>query len=137
MALIKVKDLEGDAEEIKDLLIHFGCDLNTYINTQPITKKIPEFWIYILVPVFFMLNCLLWIGVFDSIWSKVVTLLLFLILGVSSLIVQFNHKNWPITGIAFITGFCLILIGLNVYTPIEITKKIEEETIKRIPNNND
>lgn len=39
MAKIKVKDLEGDAEEIKNLLKDFGCDLNTYINTQPITKK--------------------------------------------------------------------------------------------------
>ena len=56
MAKIKVKDLEGDAEEIKNLLKDFGCDLNTYINTQPITKKIPDFWLYILVPIFFILS---------------------------------------------------------------------------------
>lgn len=134
MAKIKVKELEGEAEEIKNLLMHFGCDLNTYINTQPITKKIPDFWLYILVPVFFILTCLLWIGVFDSVWSKVVTLFLFLILGCTSLIVQFNHKNWVITAIAFFTGLCLIAIGLNVYTPKEITKKIEEETINRLPS---
>lgn len=130
---IKIKELEGDADEIKNLLKDFGCDLNTYINTQPITKKIPDFWIYFIVPIFFILTCLLWIGVFNSVWSKVVTLLLFLILGFTSLIVQFNHKNWAITTIAFLTGFCLILIGLNVYTPKEITKKIEEETISRLP----
>ncbi len=134
MAKIKVKDLEGDAEEIKNLLKDFGCDLNTYINTQPITKKIPDFWLYILVPIFFILSCLLWVDVFNSTCAKIATLFLFLNLGFIVLIVHYNYNKTPISVITFLIGLCLSLISLNVYTPKEITKKIEEETVKRLPD---
>ena len=120
MAKLRVRDIEGDADEIKNLFKDLGCDLNTYINTKPTVSKIPSFWLYVSVPLFFVLSCLLWIGIFDATWSKVITLFLFLILGITSIIVHFNHNNWSITSISFFTGLYLILICLNVYTPSEI-----------------
>ena len=137
MAKLRVRDIEGDADEIKNLFKDLGCDLNTYINTKPTVSKIPTFWLYVSVPLFFVLSCLLWIGIFDATWTKVITLFLFLILGITSIIVHFNHNNCSITSISFFTGLCLILICLNVYTPSEISKKIEKEAVSRIPNTPD
>ncbi len=134
MAKIKVKDLEGDAEEITNLLIRFGCDLNTYINTQPVTKKIPNYWLYILIPVFVVLNCLLYINILNSIVSKITIILLFTILAFIVYIIHFNHNKNTVTGISFFGGLILILISLNIYTPKEITKKLEEEAVSRLPN---
>ena len=134
MAKIKVKDLEGDAEEITNLLIRFGCDLNTYINTQPVTKKIPNYWLYILIPVFVVLNCLLYINILNSIVSKITIILLFTILAFIVYIIHFNHNKSTVTGISFFGGLILILISLNIYTPKEITKKLEEEAVSRLPN---
>ena len=134
MAKIKVKDLEGDAEEITNLLIRFGCDLNTYINTQPVTKKIPNYWLYILIPVFVVLNCLLYINILNSIVSKITIILLFTILAFIIYIIHFNHNKNTVTGISFFGGLILILISLNIYTPKEITKKLEEEAVSRLPN---
>ena len=134
---IKIKDLEGDADEIKNLLKDFGCDLNTYINTQPITKKIPDFWLYILIPLFLIVSCLIWVDVLNSTWTKVITLFLFLNLGFIVLIVHYNYNKTAISIITFLIGLCLSLICLNVYTPKEITKKIEEEAISRLPKKNE
>ena len=133
MGKIKIGDIEGEADDIKNLFLDLECDLSAYINAKPITDKIPKYWLYILTPIFFISTCLLAVGLLDNNWSKVVTLLLFLILGFISLIIQHNYKDWRITTIAFLTGFCLILIGLNIYTPEQISKKIEEEAVKRIP----
>ncbi|WP_445718288.1 hypothetical protein [Flavobacterium sp.] len=133
MGKIKIGDIEGEADDIKNLFLDLECDLSAYINAKPITDKIPKYWLYILTPIFFISACLLAVGLLDNNWSKVVTLLLFLILGFISLIIQHNYKDWRITTIAFLTGFCLILIGLNIYTPEQISKKIEEEAVKRIP----
>uniref|UniRef100_UPI004048AE23 hypothetical protein n=1 Tax=Flavobacterium sp. TaxID=239 RepID=UPI004048AE23 len=132
MGKIKIGDIEGEADDIKNLFLDLECDLSAYINAKPITDKIPKYWLYILTPIFFISACLLAVGLLDNNWSKVVTLLLFLILGFISLIIQHNYKDWRITTIAFLTGFCLILIGLNIYTPEQISKKIEEEAVKRI-----
>lgn len=134
MAKIKVKDLEGDAEEITNLLLRFGCDLNTYINTQPITKKISNYWLYILIFVFVVLNCVLYINILNSIASKITIILLFTILAFIVYIIHFNHNKSTITGISFFGGLILILISLNIYTPKEITKKLEEEAVSRLPN---
>ena len=134
MGKIKIGDIEGEADDIKYLFLDLECDLSAYINAKPMTDKIPKIWLYILIPTLFISTCLLSVEILDNNWSKVVTLLVFLILGIVSLIVQHNYKDWRITLIAFFTGFCLILIGLNIYTPKQISKKIEEETVKRIPS---
>ena len=109
----------------------------TFFQTPLYAKKIPDFWLYILIPLFFIVSCLIWVDVFDSTWTKVITLFLFLNLGFIVLIVHYNFNKTAISVITFLIGLCLSLICLNVYTPKEITKKIEEEAISRLPNKNE
>lgn len=132
MAKLKIRDIEGDADEIKNLFKDLGCDLNSYINTRPTKSIIPNYWLYILVPVFFALTCLVWCDIFNPTWTKVSVLGVFLMLGLITIIVHHNHEKWSITGIQFFAGLSLILLSLNVYTPQELAKRIENKTIKKV-----
>jgi uncharacterized membrane protein HdeD (DUF308 family) len=131
MAKIKIRDIEGDADEIKNLFKDLGCDLNSYISTTPIKSKIPTYWIFILGASFFILTCIIWCDLFSPSWTKVSILGLFLLLGLISYIVHNNHDKWSITSIPIVTGLCLILVCLNVYTPQELAKKLEDKAIEK------
>ena len=132
MAKIKIRDIEGDADEIKNLFKDLGCDLNSYINTTAIKTKVPTYWLFILGAAFFVLTCIIWCDLFNSSWTKVSILGLFLLLGLISFIVHHNHDKWSITSIPIVTGLCLILVCLNVYTPQELAKRLENKTIDKI-----
>jgi hypothetical protein len=132
MAKIKIRDIEGDADEIKNLFKDLGCDLNSYISTTPIKTKIPTYWLFILGAAFFILTCIIWCDLFNPSWTKVSILALFLLLGLISFIVHHNHDKWAITAIPLVTGLCLILVCLNVYTPQELAKRLENKTIDKI-----
>lgn len=132
MPKIKIRDIEGDVDEIKNLFKDLGCDLNSYIRTTPIKTKIPAYWLFILGAVFFILTCIIWCDIFSPSWTKVSILGLFLLLGTISLIVHYNHEKWSITAFPIVTGLCLILVCLNVYTPEELVKRLESKTIDKI-----
>lgn len=132
MAKIKIRDIEGDADEIKNLFKDLGCDLNSYISTTPIKSRIPTYWLFILGAVFFILTCIIWCDISSPSWTKVSILGLFLLLGSISFIVHHNHDKWAITAIPIVTGLCLILVCLNVYTPQELAKRLENKTIDKI-----
>ena len=65
MAKIKIRDIEGDADEIKNLFKDLGCDLNSYISTTPIKTKVPTYWLFILGAAFFVLTCIIWCDLFN------------------------------------------------------------------------
>jgi peptidoglycan/LPS O-acetylase OafA/YrhL len=132
MAKIKIRDIEGDADEIKNLFKDLGCDLNSYISTTPIKTKIPTYWLFILAGAFFILTCIIWCDLFNPTWTKVSILGLFLLLGLISFIIHNNHDKWAITAIPIVTGLCLILVCLNIYTPQELAKRLENKAIEKI-----
>jgi len=132
MAKIKIRDIEGDVDEIKNLFKDLGCDLNSYINTTPIKTKISTYWLLILGATFFILTCIIWCDLFNPTWTKVSILALFLLLGLISFIVHHNQDKWAITAIPLVTGLCLILVCLNVYTPQELAKRLENKAIEKI-----
>lgn len=132
MAKIKIRDIEGDADEIKNLFKDLGCDLNSYISTTPIKTRVSANWLFILGAAFFVLTCVIWCNLFNPSWTKVSILGLLLLLGLICVIVHHNHDKWAITVIPFATGLCLILVCLNVYTPQELAKRLESKTIDKI-----
>lgn len=132
MAKIKIKDIEGDANEITNLFKDLGCDINSYLNTSPTKDKIPNYWLIILGVTLFILSCCVWCDLFSPAWTKVSILGLFLLLGLIVFIVHYTYEKWPITLIPSITGLCLILVSLNVYTPQELAKRLEETTTQKI-----
>jgi hypothetical protein len=129
---IKIRDIEGDVQQISDLCRNSGFDLNSYLNNKPRKEIISKVWLGILISIFFVLACTVWIGAFNPELTKIAVLALFLILGAVVFIFYHNHENWVTTLIAGLTGLSLILLCLNVYTPKELAKKIEDQSINRL-----
>jgi hypothetical protein len=132
MGKIKIKDIEGDAQDIKALLKDLNCDMATYLGATVPPKRIPLLWLYLSVPLFIILATSEWIGVFNPILSKVSIIGLFFLYSCIVLIFHYNFKNWSLTTIAGIAGLIIILLALNVYTPQEVAKKIESHAINSV-----
>lgn len=132
MARIKIKEIEGEAQDIQKLFQEQECDLSSYIGVGRKCPKISVFWIWGLVLAFYVLACCIWTNVFINYWSKVAIIgafmLFFLLIG----IIQYNFKNWTLTFITGIAGLAIILVSLGVYSPQEIAKKIEQATTKKL-----
>ncbi|MDF9796126.1 hypothetical protein OKW21_001389 [Catalinimonas alkaloidigena] len=129
---IKIKDIEGDAKQITNLCKDLGFDISTYLNQKPVKKTISKTWLAIIIPCFFILSCVVWIGLLNPVLTKISILALFLLLGTTIFIIQHNYENWIISTIAGITGLCLILISLNIYTPEELAKKLERKALDEV-----
>ncbi len=134
MSKIKIKDIEGDATEIKNLFKDMGCDLSSYIEAAPLKKTVPQYWLWLSCIIFFINACSIWSGINNHFILKICTLSHFLLLGVILIIIHYNHEKWAITSIAAFTGLCVTLITLEVYTPKEIAGKLENSYMDKISN---
>jgi hypothetical protein len=130
MGRLKIKDIEGDESDVSNFFQKNGCDLAKYLGAESPQLKIPNKWIGIMTCIFFVLAACIWVDIFNMIWTKIAVLGLFLLCSLIVLAVHYNFKNWSLTAIAGLSGLIAILMVLNVYTPQEIAKKIED-TIKR------
>ena len=91
---IKIKDIEGDSEEVIRLFSSSDCSLSEYLNAnKPI--KIPLIAIGILVVVFFIINCVLWILPMEyEATRKILILASFLLGGIGTIMVHMNWKKF-------------------------------------------
>lgn len=131
---LKIKDIEGNAGQIQDLCKNLGFDLNSYLNEKPTKKDIPRIWIWITAPLFFICCCLLWVVDLNPNLFKILILFSLGILGFVVFTIQYNYGNWIYSLISGITGLILLLVALEVYTPQEVLKKLEEQTTNKIDN---
>lgn len=123
---IKIKDIEGDSEEVIRLFSSSDCSLSEYLNAnKPI--KIPLIAIGILVVVFFIINYVLWILPMEyEATRKILILASFLLGGIGTIMVHMNWKNFVITFVTAITALLVLTISMNIYTPEEAAKKVEK-----------
>lgn len=123
---IKIKDIEGDSEEVIRLFSSSDCSLSEYLNAnKPI--KIPLIAIGILVVVVFIINCVLWILPMEyEATRKILILASFLLGGIGTIMAHMNWKNFVITFVTAITALLVLTISMNIYTPEEAAKKVEK-----------
>jgi hypothetical protein len=126
MGHLKIKDIEGDAPDVSELFQKNGCSLAEYLGTEP-RKKLSVLWIWAMAMVFFILASCLWIDVFNLTWTKVSVLGVFTLGFLITIVTHYNYKNWPLTVITGLAGLAIVLMALNVYTPQEIARKIEDK----------
>jgi hypothetical protein len=131
MAKLKIKDIEGDAEDIYDLFQKSGCDLSSYIGAGTQSKTFSAWWIVSAITLFFVLSCCIWTGIFNLAWTKVGILSLFLLGFLIVILIQYKCRNHIITILSGIAGLAIIFIALNIYSPSEVAKKMEAATIKK------
>jgi hypothetical protein len=129
---IKIRDIEGDSEEVIRLFNSADCSLSEYLSAHKPTK-IPFKAICGVVFVFFLLNCALWIlsNDYPSV-RKVLILASFILGGGGTIMSHMNWKNPVVTTITAITALLVICVSMDVYTPEQAVKKVEQgvQTIK-------
>ena len=130
MAKMKIKDIEGNLKDIDELLQKHNCDLSSYIGAQKSVPKSIKTWLWIAGVLHFVLACMLLLDIFLTPINKV----LMLGLIVSAIIIVFcvylEFRNLQLAVLCFIGTLLIILITLNVYTPEEAMKKVEETVLK-------
>jgi len=131
MGKVKIKDIECDAQDMEGIFQSNKLDMSTYLGVPKASKTIPSFWIWIIVPLFIALTSCIWIGIFDPIWTKISIIGVFTLYCSILAIIHYNFKNWSLTAIVAFGGLTLILLSLNVYTPQELAKKIETNTVNK------
>lgn len=127
MGKIKLKDIEGSNEDVVKFINESGLDIGDYLNSAR-KIKIP-FWSIILTSVlFFVTICI--IAVLNREYEKfrIILILFSIALAFINLcIVYMAWKNKTITGIIALAEIILFSISLNIYTPKEVVKKIEDK----------
>lgn len=131
MGHVRIKDMEGDEADLRNLFRETGCSMASYLKIDD-RKKISATWLWILLFVLFALACCVWNNVFGPGWNRVAIMGLFLLSFLLALLVHFNFQNWHLTAIAGVGALTLVLIAMNVYAPGEVARKIGNLAEKRI-----
>ena len=133
MAKIKIKDIEGDDKALTDLFASSDCSLAEYLNVKPV-KEYPLTALIIVISLFSVCSCLLFIGLFESqsAIERVFIILEFLLLGFSILSVHLYWKNTGATIITTIVSLCIMAVSLGIWTPEEAFEKMENQVEQQI-----
>lgn len=127
MGRIKLKDIEGSNEDVVKFFNESGLDIGDYINSAR-KIKIPLWSIILTSVLFFVTICV--IAVLNSEYEKLRAILILFSIALAFLnlcIVYMAWKNKTITGIIALAEIILFSISLNIYTPKEVVKKIEDK----------
>lgn len=130
MGIVKIKDIEGEAEDIQRLFR--AGDLSSYIGVDRTSKRVSNWWLFGTAFGFFILSCCIWTNVIPGAWNKVAILGDFLFGFVVVELVHYNFKNWVITVITTVACLALISVALGAITPQEAVKNIEQITTKQM-----
>lgn len=129
---IKIKDIEGDSEDIRDLFLSNNCNLAEYLEI-PNHISFNLRWLIGCVCLYIVVLCILWNIPSDYIICYKILMLLSIALAVLSVVlVHAKYKNYALSFIAIIGVLILYLIAANIYTPEEVAKKIERHVDGRL-----
>jgi hypothetical protein len=131
MSRMTIKDIECDPQDLTEIFLPDKLDIYSYLGAPKPVKLIPIFWIWLIVPLFLILASCIWIGIFNPTWTKVSIIGVFALYSFMLIVVHYNYRNWSLTSIVVFGGLILLLLSLNVYTPQEIAKKIETNTVSK------
>lgn len=131
MGTVKIKDMEGNEEDLRNLFQMTGCSLARYLKIDE-REKVPITWLWILLFALFTVACCVWNNIFSPGWHKVAILGLFLLSFLLALLVHFNFRNWHLTAIAGIGALTLVLIATNVYPPGEVARRLSNVAEKKM-----
>lgn len=124
---IKVGDIEGTKEEVINFFEESKLDIGDYINAAP-KIKIP-LWSIITVSVLLFITVSI-IAVMGESYPKTKAILILFSVALSFLnicLVYMCWKNKTLAGIIALGEVILFALSLNIYSPKEIVKKIEEK----------
>ena len=124
---IKIKDIEGEAEELTKFFADSNCSLKDYLNPNK-SPKIKVSALIVIVVVYAILACVLFCLPKEYIIvTKILTIICFMLAGVS---VIFTHLYWRNTTATIIAGavfFLLYLVAIEVISPAEAGLNVKDK----------
>ncbi|WP_077405335.1 hypothetical protein [Cellulophaga omnivescoria] len=126
---MRIGDIEGTPEEIKDLVDNQGLDIGKYLKATPsiTNKKFHNIGLFISIAFFLIINICVWtIDVSDTIEKISIVILLALICYITILIHQ-RHENFMISGLVILFSIVIMSVCLDFITPKDALQKIDKE----------
>lgn len=126
MAKLKIKDLEGTLKDINELFQEHNCDLSSYIGAEKSVPKGIPLLLIVSILFHFVVACILWAAEISETLYKI--LFLGLIFSAITIIfcVYLKFKNPTLTLLCIVGAMIIIVIALNISTPQDTMKKVEE-----------
>ncbi|MDN3664390.1 hypothetical protein ACFFU1_11585 [Algibacter miyuki] len=126
---MRIGDIEGTPEEIKDLVDNQGLDIGKYLKATPsiTNKKFHNIGLLISIAIFLIINICVWtIDVSDPLEKISIVILLALICYITILIHQ-RHENFMISGLVILFSIVIMSVCLDFITPKDALQKIDNE----------
>lgn len=124
---IKIKDIEGEAEELTKFFADSNCSLEDYLNPNK-SPKIKVSALIVIVVVYTIFACVLFcLPKEHIIMTKILTIICFMLAGVS---VIFTHLYWRNTTTTIIAGavfFLIYLVAIEVISPAEAGLNVKDK----------
>lgn len=114
---IRLKDLEGDSDELAKVFNSAGCSLSDYLN---ISKKVDiKDWHYWGTVVGFVLvSILVWTAPMEyMVWRKLLVIMQLAVMAICICLTHMRYKAKMITAIVTFFGTMILLITLDIITP--------------------
>ncbi|MBR5327101.1 MAG: hypothetical protein IKV31_01030 [Paludibacteraceae bacterium] len=127
MGRLKIKDIEGETEELTKFFADSNCSLEEYLNPNK-TPKINVAVLIVTMVVYVIFACVLFcLPKEHIIMTKVLTIICFMLAGLS---VIFTHLYWRNTTATIIAGavfFLLYLVAIEVISPAEAGLNVKDK----------
>ena len=127
MKKIKIKDIEGEAEELTKFFADYNCSLEDYLNPNK-SPKIKVAALIVTVSIYIIVACVLFcLPKEDMIVTKILTVICFVLAGIS---VIFSHLYWRNTIATIIAGAVsigLYLVAIEVISPAEAGINVKDK----------
>lgn len=124
---IKIKDIEGEAEELTKFFADSNCSLEDYLNPNK-SPKIKVSALIVIVVVYAILACVLFCLPKEYIIvTKILTIICFMLAGVSVILTHLYWRNTTATIIAGAVFFLLYLVAIEVISPAEAGLNVKDK----------
>lgn len=123
---LRVKDIEGSKDNVINFFKEQGLDVCDYLHT---TKEIKIPLISIIIVSILFMMCLTLIMIFgeNTILVKILTIFALALGFINISLIYMSWKNCTLTGIIAFGELIIFAVTLNIYTPKEVIKKIEDK----------
>lgn len=124
---IKIKDIEGEAEELTKFFADSNCSLEDYLNPNK-SPKIKVSALIVIVVVYAIFACVLFcLPKEHIIMTKILTIICFMLAGVSLILTHLYWRNTTTTIIAGSVFFLIYLVAIEVISPAEAGLNVKDK----------
>lgn len=124
---IKIKDIEGEAEELTKFFADSNCSLEDYLNPNK-SPKIKVSVLIVIVVVYVIFACVLFcLPKEHIIMTKILTIICFMLAGVSVIFTHLYWRNTTATILAGAVSFLIYLVAIEVISPAEAGLNVKDK----------